>query len=100
MKENVFYVATALTEESVVSFYDNVARTLGFDPDMYTYDCTKIEVSPERETNIRDYYTKKGLSAGDISMTWLMIGPKVNNSLFGEVVKVEFTFFNLVENQL
>ena len=98
MKENVFYVAPPLEEESIVSLYDNVAKEMGIDPELCTYDCTKIEVSPERETIIRKYYKTKRLTNYEISMNWLLFGPKVNTSLIKDVVKIDFRFFEIREN--
>ena len=79
------YISVPMEFESIGKFYDHCANVLKQDGN---YDCTKIEVSQERFELIRKYYDSKETFA----YAWLMYGPKVNEELEGEVVKVEDGF--------
>ena len=86
------YISVRLEPEHVLDFYDACRDILNpeFNEDAQ-YDCTKIEVSKERFEIIEKFYAER-YSADSFTYTWLMVGPKVNTELTGEVVKIQEGF--------
>lgn len=86
-----------MTEEeckvSVVTFFDNVARGLGLEPDeVQSYDCTKIEISSDIQSAIFDYYKQDGYEPDSLGRIWVCYGPKVNDTLEERTVVVQKGF--------
>ena len=77
----------------ISSFYDNVARTLGFDKDAVRYDCTKIDVSRNIQNNIFSAWEKMGASDLEIGMVWCNSGPKTDDKLAEDTVRLFHGFF-------
>lgn len=78
--------------ETVSAFYHRIAEMLGYDPADCTYDCTQIEVSPERQITIESIYP----DPISFSMTWANLGPKVNEDLTGNEVYIHDKFIREV----
>lgn len=78
--------------ETVSAFYYAIAEALGYEPSECVYDCTKIEVSPERQTVIEGLYP----DPVSFAMTWANLGPKVNEDLAGNEVDIHDGFLREV----
>ena len=78
---------------SIVSFYDNVAETLGLDKDSVHYDCTKIDVSKNIQENIFNGWEKMGAPDLEIGMAWCNSGPKTDDKLPPDTIRIEHGFF-------
>ena len=77
---------------NLVSFYDNVAKTLGIDIDAVRYDCTKIDVSRNIQNNIFGVWEKMGASNLEIGMTWCNSGPKTYDELPDDTIRISHGF--------
>ena len=78
---------------NIVSFYDNVAETIGLDKDAVRYDCTKIDVSRNIQDNIFSVWEKMGASDLEIGMTWCNSGPKTDDKLPHDTINITHGFF-------
>ena len=77
---------------SLVSFYDNVAETMGLDKDAVRYDCTKIDVARNIQDSIFKSWEKLGASDFDIGMTWCNSGPKTDDKLPRDTIRIDHGF--------
>lgn len=77
---------------SITDLYNCVAVVMGYEPSECKYDCTKINVSNHIADNIENYYYNKGKSKEEFGMSWLLFGPKVDESLFDCEVEVKDEF--------
>jgi len=84
---------------NIVSFYDNVAQTLGFDKDKVLYDCTKIDVSKNIQDNIYEVWEKMGAPDAEIAITWLNSGPKADDKLPDDTIRISHGFFRDHNNE-
>ena len=78
---------------SIVSFYDNVAETMGLNKDAVRFDCTKIDVSRNIQENIFSVWEKMGASNFEIGMTWCNSGPKTDDTLPQDTISITHGFF-------
>jgi len=76
----------------IVSFYDNIAKTLGLDKDAVRYDCTKIDVSRNIQKNIFNAWERMGASDIEIGMTWCNSGPKTDDNLPRGTIRITHGF--------
>ena len=84
---------------SIVSFYDNVSETLGLDKDSVHYDCTKIDVSKNIQENIFNGWEKLGAPDLEIGMTWCNSGPKTDDKLPQDIIRIDHGFFRDENNE-
>jgi hypothetical protein len=83
---------------SIVSFYDNIARRLGYNPNFVTYDCKKIDVSENIFEEIYAYYREKeNIGQESMGMMWCCYGPKVKEELKDFDVDIQDGFIEEVE---
>lgn len=91
-------IKVAMREQSIVQFFDDVARELGYSEkqiEIAEYDCRKILVSEDRFNFIRRYYGDAGAEA--FGMSWVCYGPKTDETMIEEDVQVEDGFVKLKE---
>lgn len=69
---------------NIVDLYDAVAKELGYNPDKCEYDCKKIEVSADIVEAIESQYEYQYA----FTMEWICWGPKQNDDLPKQTVKV------------
>lgn len=81
----------------IVSFYDAIARRLGYNIDRVNYDCTKIDVSENIYNEIEQYYKEDNRGPEQIGMIWVCYGLKVNSELTDYEVIIEEGFIKEVE---
>jgi len=77
----------------IVSFYDNVAETMGLNKDAVRFDCTKIDVSRNIQENIFSVWEKMGASRLEIGMMWCNSGPKTDDTLPQDTISITHGFF-------
>jgi len=87
------YISVPLEMMSIPAFYETCGRILNADEDAH-YDCRKIEVSEERFNILQSYEMSRGCSKFDFNMLWVFAGPKCNNDLHGEVVRIQDGFIS------
>lgn len=87
------YISVRLEPEHILDFYDACRDVLNPEKNEdAVYDCTKIEVSNERFDILESYHLNKGGSKDGFAMQWVWGGPKCNDDLIGEVVRIQEGF--------
>ena len=76
---------------TIQGLYERIDFRMNAHADMY--NCTKLEVAENIQTNIFDYYIDGGVPEEDIAMMWVCYGPKVNRELADNEVDIQDGFF-------
>jgi hypothetical protein len=77
----------------VVKFYDNLAVIWGRDPEVTHYDCTKIHVARNIQSNIFEVLGAQSSDPCYTGMVWALHGPKTFDELPDDTVELLDGFF-------
>ncbi|MDR1132108.1 MAG: hypothetical protein LBL15_06800 [Oscillospiraceae bacterium] len=77
----------------IVAFYDNVAAALGLDTSRLRYDCTKIYVSRNIQTNIFEVLDAQSSDPCYTGTMWCLRGPKTEDTLPDDTAELLDGFF-------
>lgn len=92
------YIIKIPEECSISNIYDTIAATAGLSLEGLGFDCRKVCVSEDIFKAFEAYMVANNREDA-IGAIWLVIGPKVKESLSGGEVEIEDGFFvNLESN--
>jgi hypothetical protein len=77
----------------IIDFYNNVAAALKLDASILRYDCTKINVSRNIQSNILAALDARSPDPCYTGMMWCIRGPKADDSLPDDTVEILDGFF-------
>lgn len=88
--------------DSLTSIYDifKLAGEIAYkvkEKDVESYSCTKIECSQHIQDIVFKFHEIKGDKESDVAMHWCIFGPKVNNNLKENEVRI-YDGFILFDN--